>query len=77
MTGLRIDSSRQNRATAVAGETPGYTDLYLGMSKTARDQGFGEIADGFETLAKAERQHAKRQQQPPGRAGRWSCRLWR
>jgi rubrerythrin len=28
------------------------------MAKTARDEGFGEIADWFETLAKAERSHA-------------------
>ena len=62
VTGLRIDSSRQNLAAAVAGETHGYTDMYLGMSKTARDEGFDEIADWFETLAKAERSHANRHQ---------------
>jgi len=28
------------------------------MAKTARDEGFDEIADWFETLAKAERSHA-------------------
>ena len=31
-----------------------------GMAKQARDEGFGEIADWFETLAKAERSHANR-----------------
>ncbi len=45
-------------ASAVAGETPEYTDMYPGMAKTARDEGFPEIADWFETLAKAERSHA-------------------
>jgi rubrerythrin len=45
-------------ASAVAGETHEYTDMYPGMAKTARDEGFGEIADWFETLAKAERSHA-------------------
>jgi rubrerythrin len=30
------------------------------MAKTARDEGFDEIADWFETLAKAERSHANR-----------------
>jgi rubrerythrin len=35
-----------------------YTDMYPGMAKTARDEGFDEIADWFETLAKAERSHA-------------------
>ncbi len=44
--------------SAVAGETHEYTDMYPGMSKTAREEGFAEIADWFETLAKAERSHA-------------------
>ena len=33
-----------------------------GMAKSARDEGFDEIADWFETLAKAERSHANRYQ---------------
>src|SRR5918911_607522 len=45
---------------AVAGETHEYTDMYPGMAKSARDEGFDEIADWFETLAKAERSHANR-----------------
>ncbi len=59
-TGLPIGSSRQNLAAAVAGETHEYTDMYPGMAKQARDEGFDEIADWFETLAKAERSHANR-----------------
>jgi len=59
-TGLPIGSSRDNLKAAVAGETHEYTDMYPGMAKTARDEGFGEIADWFETLAKAERSHANR-----------------
>jgi len=59
-TGLPIGSSRNNLKAAVAGETHEYTDMYPGMAKTARDEGFGEIADWFETLAKAERSHANR-----------------
>ena len=59
-TGLPIGSSRSNLAAAVAGETHEYTDMYPGMAKTARDEGFDEIADWFETLAKAERSHANR-----------------
>ena len=39
---------------AVAGETHEYTDMYPGFAKTAREEGFAEIADWFETLAKAE-----------------------
>jgi rubrerythrin len=34
--------------------------MYPGMSKAARQEGFEEIADWFETLAKAERSHANR-----------------
>jgi rubrerythrin len=47
---------------AIHGETHEYTDMYPGMAKTARDEGFDEIADWFETLAKAERSHANRYQ---------------
>ena len=34
--------------------------MYPGIAKTARDEGHDEIADWFETLAKAERSHANR-----------------
>ena len=59
-TDLPIGSSRQNLKAAVTGETHEYTDMYPGMAKTARAEGFAEIADWFETLAKAERSHANR-----------------
>ena len=59
-TGLVIGSSRNNLAAAVAGETHEYTDMYPGMAKQAREEGFTEIADWFETLGKAERSHANR-----------------
>jgi len=61
-TGLPIGGSRLNLKAAVAGETHEYTDMYPGMAKTARGEGFDEIADWFETLAKAERSHANRYQ---------------
>jgi rubrerythrin len=59
-TGLPIGSSEQNLKAAIHGETHEYTDMYPGMAKTAREEGFDEIADWFETLAKAERSHANR-----------------
>ena len=59
-TGLPIGSTRLNLKAAVAGETHEYTDMYPGMAKTARTEGHTEIADWFETLAKAERSHANR-----------------
>ena len=61
-TGLPIGSSSDNLKASVAGETHEYTDMYPGMAKTARSEGFDEIADWFETLAKAERSHANRYQ---------------
>ena len=61
-TGLPIGLSRANLKAAVAGETHEYTDMYPGMAKSARDEGFEEIGDWFETLAKAERSHANRYQ---------------
>lgn len=59
-TGLPIGATRENLAAAIAGETHEYSDMYPGMAKTAREEGFDEIADWFETLAKAERSHANR-----------------
>jgi rubrerythrin len=57
-TGLPITEVGDMLKAAVAGETHEYTDMYPGMAKSAREEGFGEIADWFETLAKAERAHA-------------------
>src|SRR5688572_4298732 len=59
-TGKPIGGTKLNLAASIAGETHEYTDMYPGMAKSARDEGFGEIADWFETLAKAERSHANR-----------------
>ena len=55
-----IGGTSDNLKSAIAGETYEYTDMYPGMAKTARSEGFDEIADWFETLAKAERSHANR-----------------
>ena len=59
-TGLPIGPTKSNLKAAIAGETHEYTDMYPGMAKTARQEGFDEIADWFETLAKAERSHANK-----------------
>ncbi|HEX4891379.1 MAG TPA: rubrerythrin family protein [Alphaproteobacteria bacterium] len=59
-TGLPIGSTSNNLKASVAGETHEYTDMYPGMARTAREEGFAEIADWFETLAKAEKSHAGR-----------------
>jgi rubrerythrin len=57
-TGMPFVDVNEMLASAVAGETHEYTDMYPGMAKVAREEGFTEIADWFETLAKAERSHA-------------------
>ena len=57
-TGEPIGDSKANLKAAICGETHEYTDMYPGMAKTAREEGFEEIADWFETLAKAEKSHA-------------------
>jgi len=59
-TGLPIGATRDNLKAAVAGETHEYTDMYPGMERTAREEGFHEIDDLFKTLAKAERSNANR-----------------
>lgn len=59
-TGKPIGSTEKNLASAVAGETYEYQTMYPGFAKTAREEGFPEIAEWFETLAKAEKSHAGR-----------------
>ena len=59
-TGEPIGPTAANLKAAVVGETHEYTDMYPGMTRTAREEGFEEIADWFETLAKAEKSHAGR-----------------
>ncbi len=59
-TDLPIGDTAENLKAAIAGETHEYTDMYPGMAKAAREEGFAEIADWFETLAKAEKSHAGR-----------------
>ena len=57
-TGEPMGETEDNLKSAIAGETHEYTDMYPGMARTAREEGFEEIADWFETLAKAEKSHA-------------------
>ena len=57
-TGLPIGDTATNLKAAVAGETYEYTEMYPGFAKTAREEGHVEIAEWFETLARAEKSHA-------------------
>jgi rubrerythrin len=55
-----IGDTEKNLSAAVAGETYEYTEMYPGMARTARDEGLDDVAEWFETLAKAEKSHAGR-----------------
>ena len=59
-TGEPIGDTEKNLKAAVAGETYEYTEMYPGFARTAREEGFDEIAEWFETLARAEKSHAGR-----------------
>ena len=59
-TGAPIGNTEANLKSAVAGETFEYSEMYPGFARTARDEGFDELAEWFETLARAERSHAGR-----------------
>ena len=59
-TDVAFGNTKQNLNSAIEGETYEYTQMYPGMARTAREEGFAEIAEWFETLAKAERSHAGR-----------------
>ena len=62
-TGLPLGNTLTNLKSAVAGETYEYTDMYPDFARTAREEGFDDIAAWFETLAKVERFHAGRFQE--------------
>ena len=58
VTGVPVGPTSDNLKSAIEGETYEYTEMYPGFAKTARDEGFTQVADWFETLAKAEKSHA-------------------
>jgi rubrerythrin len=60
VTGEPIGDTEKNLKSAVVGETYEYTQMYPGFAKTAREEGLAEVAEWFETLAKAEKSHAGR-----------------
>jgi len=53
-------ATAENLKASIAGEMRDYDGMYPAMAKTAREEGFDDIADWFEILAKAERSHADR-----------------
>jgi rubrerythrin len=59
-TGLPIGNTEKNLHASIKGETHEYESMYPSMAKMAREEGFDDIAEWFETLAKAEKSHAGR-----------------
>ena len=55
-----IGLTGENLKAAIASEPHEYTDMFPGTARAARQEGFDEIADWFETLAKAGKSHAGR-----------------
>ena len=60
VTDVPVGDTKLNIKSAIEGETYEFTQMYPGFARTARAEGFPEIADWFETLAKAEKSHAGR-----------------
>ncbi len=55
-----VGDTTDNLAAGAAGENHEWTDMYPGFAKTAREEGFDEIATLFASIAVAEKQHEKR-----------------
>ena len=60
VTGEPVGATEDNLRSAIAGETYEYTEMYPGFARTARDEGFAEVGEWLETLARAEKSHAGR-----------------
>jgi rubrerythrin len=55
-----IGTTEENLITAAEGEHYEWTDMYENMAKDAREEGFDDIADLFEGVAKVEKRHEER-----------------
>ena len=55
-----IGSTLENLKAAAAGEHYEHSEMYPGFAKVARQEGFNEIAEVFEAISVAEKQHEKR-----------------
>ncbi|MFC8661338.1 rubrerythrin family protein [Streptomyces sp. NPDC057199] len=60
VSGEPIGRTDANLKAVIASATDGHTDMYPGFAKIARAEGFDDIADWFDTLARAKRSHAGR-----------------
>src|SRR2546430_7599431 len=60
VTGTAVGATTDNLTSAITGETYEYTEMYPGFARTARDEGFEEIAEWLETLAPRRESHPGR-----------------
>lgn len=58
--GGAVPDTAENLMDAVKGENYEWTDMYAEFAKTAREEGFDEIAEKFEGVAKIEKAHEER-----------------
>lgn len=56
----KVPTTMVNLEDAANGENYEYTEMYVEMAKTAREEGFLEIAERFERVAEVEKNHEKR-----------------
>ena len=59
-TGAPVGATEENLRSAVQDETYKYAEMYPSFARTAREEGFDQIAEWFETVARAEQSHATR-----------------
>ena len=55
-----IGTTAENLEDAASGENYEWTDMYVNMAKTAREEGFPEIAAQMEGVASIEKEHEER-----------------
>jgi len=55
-----VPDTKTNLKDAADGENHEWTDMYAGFAKTAREEGFGNIATLFEMVGKIEKEHEER-----------------
>ncbi len=60
VTGKQLGTAEDNLKSAIAGETYEYQEMYPNFDKVAREEGFPEVGEWMETLARAEESHARR-----------------
>ena len=60
---VAVGATEDNLRAAIASETYEHTEMYPAFAQTARDEGFDEIGEWLEILARAEKSHAGRLQQ--------------